>query len=244
MRLTGKILCGVLMLGTVGSGSAQTPEPEEVNIRFTLCLLPVNKSAYYKIDQSGNDSTATYVPPVLSYRNGSEQVDLRLVHGDSKKDLSYTGPPVLNFYRKGVQAGSTQPVGSVQLNPEWTEVLLLAISDPQGKGQYKISAMNAADLRLNPGDLYVYNSTSEEIFTAIGDVKHRLPRGHLQRFDCDVLSRRLKTVVMATQREGRFQSLFDSNMAFSRERSNLLLVYYEQQDPKRPRVKLVQGISL
>lgn len=239
MKQCKQFLWGMLILGLACSASAQAPEPEEVSIRFTFCLLPINEST------ANSGTMGEYVRPSLSYRNGNEPVDLTLSHGQSIKDLRYRGPPILNFFNKeGGEGEPPQRAGSVQLNPEWTEVLLLAISDPQRVGYFHITAVDATDLTLNPGDLYVYNLTEEEMFVAVGEVKHRLPPGRLKPFNCDFSSRRLQTVVMATRREERFQSVFNNNMGFSRERSNLLLIYFEEEDPQRPRVKLVRGISL
>lgn len=234
------------MTGAVGNVSAEVPDPEIVDIQFTLCLLPINQAAYLVTSRDGEEgfNTTVYVPPTLSYHDGATRVDLEVMHGQSKKKLKYRGAPTLNFYKKGSAAGAVQQVASVKINPEWKNVLLIAISDPRGKGKFKMLAMNYDGLRLESGEIYVYNLTSDKVLSAIGNVKHRLHPGRFQRFECNLSTKRSQPVIVAAQREGGLKRLFHSNIAFSRIQSNLLIVYYEHQNPDRPRVQLVRDISL
>lgn len=261
MKFIKTILCGVLMIGVGGDVFAQAPETdskaktkvdkkadsksEDVAIRFTLCLLPINKDAYF---DSGKDSNgagiAIYNPPSLSYDNGVKMVNFKITHGHSKRKLTYRGAPTLKFYGKVGSAGVAKQVASVEINPKWKNILLIAVSDSRGQGTFKLIQMNFDALKLESGEIYMYNLTPETLLSAIGKVKHRLRPLQLKRFNCSLAATRVQRVLMVARREGGVEKLFNKEMAFSRKKSNLLLVYYEKEDPKRPRFQLLRGVSL
>mgnify|MGYP006137981853 CR=1 FL=1 len=232
--ITLGMLIAVLLSAPVTIGHAQAPET--VAIKFKLALLPMNESAFYQIRNNSGDAGDTSAPisyydaPSIGYRSGEQSVEFKIQHGDTEKEMSYNGPPTLSFYKPGE---SSRLVGKVSIDPSWKQVLILAVSDAEGRGDFKMQAMDASQLKLSPSDIYVYNLTKKPMYTAIGEIKHAIQPRQLQYFDCDLSSSPQQQLIIVSATDDSIRREYAANRSFARQCSHLMILH-QAGDPGAP----------